>query len=269
MNTHSRHLYSPDSFYSEADQAMVPVAKPNSPVLLLALPLLALPIAWTFTVVPWGIKQLKPEWSYGKRVVVGIVGGMAVGAAVSIASSAAAGAAAGVAGAAAKANPNASGVRGPSGAPVGSIIKWTRTSGSPPRAFTNSFKKVDDWNWEWTSKPWYEANPLNDEEQYLEDQWAAGVREIKVQASHLSDLLKRDTNSRFYEGPPSGNERPPSSGSAGAETEDEEVIDTEGEEISGSGEESASNLGLYLGVGAGVLLLGGVGVYLYTRRKAE
>lgn len=277
MKNGSRFNPSPFSFYGKHGQLMVPavsnprhVARENSPLALLGIGLFAIPLAvgvgWTFGVVPWAIKQFKPEWSYGKRVGAGIIGSMAVSAVVSVAA-----AAAGAGAAAAKGNPNTSGKRGPSGAPVGSIIKWTRSVGGKPT--TSSFKKVSDWNWEWSMKPWYEANPTNEQDLYFEDQWAAGVREIKVEATSLPELVKRDENSRYYEGAAPGNERPDSSGASVDEgnveegTESEVVVDAQGQETSMEGQ-SSSNVGLYVGLGLGVLLLGGAGYYVYSRRES-
>ena len=39
----------------------------------------AIATAWTFAVGPWAVKQFKPEWGYGKRLVTSFLAGSAIG----------------------------------------------------------------------------------------------------------------------------------------------------------------------------------------------
>ena len=41
--------------------------------------LLVIAGAWTFAVGPWAVKQFKPEWSYGKRLVTSFLAGTLIG----------------------------------------------------------------------------------------------------------------------------------------------------------------------------------------------
>lgn len=63
------------------------VAKKNSGLALAAigLPVLGLFLVMPLAVVPWVVKQFKPEWSYGKRVATGFVVSFGIGAVTKIA----------------------------------------------------------------------------------------------------------------------------------------------------------------------------------------
>jgi hypothetical protein len=73
-----------------AQMAKAEVAKKNSGLALAAigLPVLGLFLVMPLAVVPWVVKQFKPEWSYGKRVATGFVVSFGLGAVTKIAKAA-------------------------------------------------------------------------------------------------------------------------------------------------------------------------------------
>ena len=76
-----------------AQMAKAEVAKENSALAVgaVAVPIIGLLLVMPLAVVPWVVKQFKPEWSYGKRVATGFVVSFGLGAVTKIAKAASGG----------------------------------------------------------------------------------------------------------------------------------------------------------------------------------